>query len=405
MNYSDLKIEWCGEILAEVGYGVQARAILKPLIEGGADIKVIPAEDYIPESRKIKDPFWLKVVEESKTKDERNIRVNFSILPQFRLKPGAVNIGYMQWETNQIPNEWVPITNNLNYIIASSQYAADAYKIAGVTSNIKIMRPNVDVPSLNTNSVTINEIPKDCVKFLFSANWVPRKNHSDLITAFSCAFSRMQDVALIIKCWPMGEDSTAKRQIEAGVRHFCDRLRGVQRPRICLLTDFTTIEKSEELIESCDVYVSAARAEGLDSATISAMMRKKIVIGVPQGIRAMYLNSNTSLPVDYSLEPIIDSAVPGYDAYQVWARPNIQSLIYQMHTAYRLVKDTSATVSPIQSITGKQLGENAKARALELFSPENNTINIYNTLKEIINEVSSSPKGIKAAPRVVQASV
>ena len=43
-DYSNLKFEWCGEILAQVGYGVQARNILKPLIEGGADIKLIPAE-------------------------------------------------------------------------------------------------------------------------------------------------------------------------------------------------------------------------------------------------------------------------------------------------------------------------------------------------------------------------
>ena len=404
MNYSDLKIEWCGEILAEVGYGVQARSILRPLIEGGADIKVIPAEEYIPESRKIQDPFWLKVIEDSKTKDERNVRVNFSILPQFRLKPGAINIGYMQWETNQIPNEWLQLTNNLNYIIASSEYAANAYKIAGVKTNIKIMRPNVDLPKPGTLPVSINEIPKDTVKFLFSGNWVPRKNHSDLITAFSCGIARMQDVTLIIKCWPMGEDSNSKRQIEAGVRHFCDRLRGVQRPRICLLTDFTTIEKSEELIESCDVYVSASRAEGLDSATISAMMRKKIVIGVPHGIRQLYLNHQTSLPVDYSIEPIVDSAVPGYDAYQAWARPSVTSLIQQMHTAYRLVKDPTSTISPIIPINAAALVENARQKAIELFSPETNTVNIYNTLKEIINEVSGPAKGIKSAPRVVQAA-
>lgn len=404
MNYSDLKIEWCGEILAEVGYGVQARNILKPLIDGGADIKVIPAEDYIPESRKIKDPYWLKVIEDSKTKDERNVRVNFSILPQQRLKPGAINVGFMQWETNCIPVEWVPFANNLNYLIASSDFGEHAYRVAGVNTNIKIMRPNISVPSDNLVATSINEIPPGTVKFLFSGNWVPRKNHADLITAFSCAFAKLPDVALIIKCWPMGEDTNSKRNIEAGIRHFCDRLRGVQRPRICLLTDFVTLDKSDELIKSCDVYVSASKAEGFDSAAITAMAMEKIVIGVPYGFKYLYTNPQTSLPVDYSAEPIVESAVPGYDAYQAWARPNVQSLISQMHTAYRLIKDPTSTVSTVVPLTGKQLGANARSKVLELFSPEVNTPNIYKVLKEIVNESSSPAKGIKAAPKVVPAT-
>ena len=56
----DLRIEWRGEILSDIGYGLQARRILKPLIDAGVDVKLIQAEHYIPEERRIKDLFWLE---------------------------------------------------------------------------------------------------------------------------------------------------------------------------------------------------------------------------------------------------------------------------------------------------------------------------------------------------------
>lgn len=388
-DYSKLNIEWCGEILAQIGYGVQTRNILRPLIEGGAKVKLIPAEEYVPEHRKVNEPFWIKALEESKVMPDMPMRINFSIAPQFRVRPGAINVGFMQWETTRVPNEWVPILNQMDYLLVPSDTAIDAYRMAGVNVPIKVLRPNISDPGVDGPATSISEIPEGTVKFLFSSNWIPRKNHSDLITAFCCAFHGIQDAALIIKTWPTNDDTNNKRHIENGVRHFSDRLRGINRPRIYLLSDIVSQEKVDSIIRSCDVYVSASKAEGFDSATISAMAMQKLVLGIPLGIRSEYIKPTTSLPIDFSLEPIVDSAAPGYDTYQAWARPNMQSLIGAMHVAYNLIKNPTATVNDLTALTAKQLGKNARDRVLELYSPEVNTPIIYNTLLEIQNEVAA----------------
>ena len=362
---------------------------MRPLIEGKANVKLIPAEEYVPENRKVTDPFWIKALEESKAKPDLPMRINFSIAPQFRLRPGAINIGFMQWETTRVPNEWVPILNQMDYLLVPSEVAVSAYRTAGVAVPIKVLRPNISDPGVEGPTTIINEIPDSTVKFIFSSNWIPRKNHSDLITAFSCAFNGISDVALIIKTWPASDDTNNKRHIEGGVRHFSDRLKGINRPRVYLLSDIVNQEKVESIIRSCDVYVSASRAEGFDSATLTAMAMQKLVIGIPLGIREEYLKPTTCIPVDYSLEPIVDSAAPGYDTYQAWARPNMQSLMASMQLAYNLIKNPDAKVSQFTDLNAKQLGANAREKVLELYSPETNTPRIYNALLEIQNEVAA----------------
>jgi glycosyltransferase involved in cell wall biosynthesis len=146
-------------------------------------------------------------------------------------------------------------------------------------------------------------------------------------------------------------------------------------------------EKMESIIRSCDVYASASRAEGYDSATLTAMAMEKVVIGVPFGIKGDYLNSTNSLLCDYSLEPVVDSAAAGYDAYQMWSRPNLENLIEQMRTAYRLVKDKTARVNMLNAFTAADLGKNARAKVASKYFPEANTPSLAKIFTEIQNEV------------------
>jgi len=389
-DYSNLKFEWCGEILAEIGYGVQARNILKPLIEGGADIKLIPAEEYVPDNRKIKDPFWLEQVEKSKTKPDAPIRINFSIAPQFRMRQGAFHIGYCLWETTRLPNEWIPILNQQDHLFVPSSTHVDYYTASGITKPVSVVRPTVSNLDTSGPKMSINELPDDTVKFLFSSNWIPRKNHQDLIAAFCCAFNNIQDVSLVLKSWPVSEDINAKRNIEAGVRHFSDRVKGVSRPRIYLLNDYVSHSRMESIIRSCDVYVSASKAEGYDSASIIAMQMSKLVLGLPFGIKSDYITPMTSIPIDYSLEPVIDSGAPGYDAYQMWARPSIESLMSSMLRAYNMIKNPALTTNDVLGLTAEQLGKNAREKVLKLYSSEINTPEIAKTITTIQNEISKA---------------
>ncbi len=408
-DFSDLKIEWAGEILSTVGYGLQARAMLRPLIEGGASIKLIPAEEYTPEFRKLKDSFWLNQIEKSKSLPDYPVRVNFAIPPQFRPKLKGSNVGMMLWETTRYPLEWDPILMGMNHIIIPSDSVKDLYinnrlvRPGFPGPKFHIMRPTFVDPGEFGVPTVINEVDEPSVKFLFSSNWIPRKNHADLITAFAAAFCDVKDACLIIKCWPADDSVANKRNIESGIRHFTDRLRGLARPRIHLLTDFVTHEAMESLIRSCDVYVSASKAEGFDSASITAMAMKKLVIGIPFGIKRDYITNTTALPVDFSLEPVVDSAAPGYDAYQAWARPNMDDLIRKMRLAYNMVKNPTMPHSPVGGMTIGQLTTNARSKVINMFDSNIQATNVYNVLKKIQTDESELYKVLAASSSQAQA--
>ena len=104
---TDLQIEWRGEILSDIGYGLQARRILRPLIERGVDVKLIQAEDYISEERRIKDPWWLEQIAKSQGKPDAPIRICYEIPPVSQYREGAFNIAYCMWETSKYPREWI----------------------------------------------------------------------------------------------------------------------------------------------------------------------------------------------------------------------------------------------------------------------------------------------------------
>lgn len=102
MKPEDIYIEWRGEILAKIGYGIQARRILDLIYRAGIKVKLLPAENYLPPNMKIDDPLWINRIEESKSLPAAPIRINYCIPTVAEFSPTAFNILYTMWETNKI---------------------------------------------------------------------------------------------------------------------------------------------------------------------------------------------------------------------------------------------------------------------------------------------------------------
>ena len=132
-SYKDISLDWSSEVLARVGYGIQTRRILKPLIEGGATVKLLPNEDYIPEEQRIKDPFWINAIEKSKEMEETGLRVSFSLPNLYKKHNEGINVGYTMWETTRYPREWLPIINQNDRFWVGSESLVSSATDGGVT--------------------------------------------------------------------------------------------------------------------------------------------------------------------------------------------------------------------------------------------------------------------------------
>lgn len=386
-QYSDIKIDWFGEITTTMGYGLQARRMLRPLIEDGATVKLILDEDYVQPYMKINDPFWNSCIEVSKNLPDNPIRINYCLPNRARPNPSAKNIFYAMWETDRYPNEWARIINNsANYFFAGCDALVDSAKKAGINIPIYSMPAGIDINAwtMNGPSLKLNELAPDTITFLFIGNFIPRKNLEELIQGFCCAFPDQQDVALIIKTWATQNTADHKQHITNALRSMQDKVRGINRPKICVISDIMEEDLIIKLIRGADVYTSVSKGEGFDLPMVQAMALGKLIVTTRFLAHKDYLNDDNSLDVKYSLIPCMDAAAPLYDSYQYWSRPDMGHYIEQLRKAYSLVKTNRQT----------QLGLAARETIVKKYSTPIHTEYLAKTLREIRdrNEKTSDQK-------------
>lgn len=382
-TYSHLHFDWVGEILAIRGYGLQARRILRPLIEGGANVKLIQDEDYVPEDKRIKDPWWLEQIAKSKTKPDSPVRVCYSLPNLYKLNKNAVNIGYTMWETSQYPREWVPMINQMQRFWVGTPSLEKSAKAAGIKIPIDTVCATIDLSEWTPDGpvTSISEIPSNSVKFMFVGDWIPRKNYHDLIIGYLSAFSGVKDAALIIKTWSNQPGQEGRKNIENAVRHYGDKIQGIDKPKIYLLTDMIEESSMIQLMRGMDVYTTVSHGEGFDLPMVQAMALGKPVVATNFLAHEDYMTVENSIPVNFTLQPVFDAVAPLYQAYQLWSRPDLLDYIYKLRTAYQLVKTNKAST----------LGAKAREEMTNRFSTEVNTPKVCAAIEKAI-VIEEKPK-------------
>jgi len=393
-DYSDIKIDWHSEITAKMGYGLQARRMLKPLIDGGADIKLIPDEDYLPPFMKINDPYWDEQIEKSKIKPDSPIRVSYCLPNRYRFNQNSFKIGYSMWETDQYPREWAHhINNTCDMFLAGCPSLLESAKKANIKIPIEVANATLDVSEWvpDGHKVYPSEISKDNVKFLFIGNFIPRKNLEQLILGFAAAFEGCPDVSLIIKTWSHTNDANGKKHIAEAIRHLYNKVTGlISKPKISIITDILDENQIIGLIRGCDAYVSVSKGEGFDLPMMQAMALEKLIVTTRFLAHGDYLNDSNSINIKYTMCPCYDAVAPLYDTYQMWSSPDMESYIESLRTSYNLIKKGEHI----------KYGKEARNTIINNFSPDVNTekiAKIFRDIKRKNYKLSTNEKSIKAS--------
>lgn len=381
-NYSDINIEWQSEITAKMGYGLQARRMLKPLIDGGAKVKIIPDEDYLPAHMRIDDPYWNNIIEQSKSMLDAPIRICYCLPNRYKPDPNKITVGYSMWETTEYPKEWAAIINKTcDYFLAGCKSLVDSAKAASISCPIHYMNATLDTNDWNPEGpkLSINEIPDTDIKFLFIGNFIPRKNLEELLLGFAVAFENVTDVSLIIKTWSTVDTAEGKNHISQAIRHMYDKAKGLERkPKVSIITDILDEEQILQLMRSCDVYTSVSRGEGFDLPLMQAMSMEKVIVTTRFLAHGDYLDDSNSINVPFTLTPCVAASSPLYDAYQMWSSPDMKNYIKALREAYKGVKEKSLQTIKV----------NARKTIESKFSIAVNTDHIANTIRNILKETN-----------------
>ena len=322
-----------GYISGNLGLGVVARSLIALMLESGLPVAAFDLDPGLGRKghdaafetlsvARLEDlPFSTNLIVLSPDATSALLRDNAS---HFR-RDDRFNCAMCFWELPVLPRRWLPLFNALDVIVAASDYMRHTFS-AVLSGPLTIAgRVPLQVPGGIRRDRRRFLLPEEGVLFFTSFephSDVARKNPFAVITAFKAAAARVDvPVGLVVKInnqrTPNGDHPIAIRLADA-----CR-----DDPRIRVISDTLEYVDLLALCESCDVYVSLHRAEGLGLGMMEAMALGKPVIATAWSGNTSFMDHSNACLVSYTLVPIVANTAAysraslGLEAK--WAEPDV----------------------------------------------------------------------------------
>jgi glycosyltransferase involved in cell wall biosynthesis len=250
-------------------------------------------------------------------------------------EPSDLRVAVPFWELPRLPDFWAEDLQTMDMVLCPSRFIEQA--VSSTTLDpmplIRHYPQTVFLPPRHRPDRARFGLPENGVCFIVSfelASDMERKNPWAAIDAFNQAFTRDHDAWLVIKL--------NNADLSAGLRVLRDRLRNyaAANDRIVVIDKSMDGEEVISLYESCDVFVSLHRSEGLGLALMEAMFLEKPVIATGWSGNMDFMSDTNSCLVGYRMVPV---ASPIYrslikDKAAFWAEPDVAEAAWWMRWLY-----------------------------------------------------------------------
>lgn len=331
-----MEVTYIGACLDSSGYAEAARNNIAALNAAGVGLKVVPISFEAKKTSmgKLGDLVKGLIAPDGKTKT----RIIHATPPNYSrlVKRGHYNIGYAAWETDRLPDDWIPMLNLLDEVWVPSQH------------NQAVFEKDIDIPvhvvphTFDVNEADNLEKSSPIVKgregeFYFYSifQWLERKNPIGLLRAFLTEFKSHERVTLVIKTFRQhpGRPDDAQA-ITKGIKMIKQTLYLKEYPRLLLISSLMTRDQILALHDQCDCYVSLNRCEGFGIPLTEAMLAGKPVIATHYGGSEDFLNEDNGWPIDYQMTPVAGMPWHMYKGYMNWAEPDLMQARRAMRYVY-----------------------------------------------------------------------
>lgn len=251
---------------------------------------------------------------------------------------GKYNIGIWCWELEKFCDVQLQKIKYFNEIWTISEFCKQS-----ISKSISLPVNVIKLPVFIKNDLPYFpniDKTKFIVLFCFDYHSIfERKNPLSVINVFKTTFGTNNNVSLIIKSINSQYYDKERKSIEAAIQN---------QNNIILINNSVGRDEMLSLINSCDVYISLHRSEGLGMSIKEAMYLGKPTIATNYSGNLDFMSNENSLLVDYNKIPI-PSYVPIYGKYETkWADPNIEDAVKKLKLLYE------------NNDLRKSLGKNAK---------------------------------------------
>lgn len=337
MKYSELSLTWFGDVTSIGEEAKYARAILKPLIDNGAKIRLELLNSGLPQENL--SPWWQETLVRLTQNQSGFIRINHCNPDKGTNNPlGGPNVCLCHWDTIEFPNNWQSLTNMYSQFwitnfcespfIVGTKVPVNSFPCIFYSSEQSAAKlPDCEFNAVDTGTVILGA----------AGPWNQRSNMHDLIAAYCVEFSAKEDVCLALVINSSTQDPNQKAQILSLIRSIKNTINKPDLPKIICIQDQLSELSFAKLVNSFDIYVSTARGSSIDPAFNQALANGALCVTPRTGIyttvnRILGTTNKQIRAVNVVKEPIINS--PGANPYDRWTRIDIDHLCKEMRNAF-----------------------------------------------------------------------
>jgi glycosyltransferase involved in cell wall biosynthesis len=224
----------------------------------------------------------------------------------FRRVAGARTIvQILPWEYGALPRAWIDglRAGGADEVWTPTEYCRAMFLEAGIAPERVAVVPNGIDPEKFSPDRAVAPYPiatKKSFKFLFIGGLLPRKGVDVLLAAYREAFTRDDDVALVLKLfgtrtfYQLGDEANA-------LRAFMDDPRA---PELVLIDEELTDEDVVRLYRSCDALAFPYRGEGFGLPMLEALACGLPVIATAGGAADAFLDDDIAYRIPARRVPI-----------------------------------------------------------------------------------------------------
>jgi glycosyltransferase involved in cell wall biosynthesis len=291
-------------------------------------------------------------------------------LPLIRERwPDAFLVGHTVWDTDRLPEHWIPCLNSADLVVVPSRFSAGAVAASAVTTPVAVV-PHV-APALPPQAPSVIRTgASEPFVFYTIAEWNKRKAVFKTVEAYVRAFTSRDPVVLVVKT--SHRDQTApqpagRRAAGEGTTAWslARLLAGhPDPPAVELVTRALSNAEITALHRRGDCFVSLCRSEGWGLGAFDAAAHGKPVVTTDFGGHLDYLAGSPYL-VDFELVPVIDPAgFPSYAPDQSWAEPDVDHAAALLREIAADPQHTNAVAASIAADVQRRYRPEAIAAAL-----------------------------------------
>jgi glycosyltransferase involved in cell wall biosynthesis len=244
-------------------------------------------------------------------------------------------IGYTVWETSCLHPTWTASCNKVNEVWVPSEWNMGVFRESNVTVPLYRVPHAIDIPDMaDVPDFNLDTIPENMFVFYSIFQWQERKNPYGLLTAFSAAFTGVDDVILVLKTYRQ-DHAGDKNTIKNLIMDFRKFLNLEHFPKMFLVVENLSSKGMLALHKRGDCFVLLQRSEGWGLPHFEAATCGKPVVTPKYGGQVDFLKEDNSYLVDYTLTPVGGMTwSPYYRADQYWCEPDMKQAVETLRRVY-----------------------------------------------------------------------